>query len=301
MPESKRRLLVTNALPYANGAIHIGHLVGYIQADIWVRHQRMQGHTVHYVCADDTHGTPIMLSAEKEGVTPEELIARMHREHVRDFTGFLVEFDNYYTTHSEENRALAYDIYRKLKARNLIAVRTIEQFYDPVKGMFLPDRFVKGECPKCGAPDQYGDACEVCGSTYAATDLKNPYSAVSNAKPVLKTSEHYFFKLTECVEFLRQWTRAPGHLQPEALNKMQEWLGAAGENRLADWDISRDAPYFGFEIPDAPGKYFYVWLDAPIGYLASFKNWCDRNGVDFDAFLADPKTEMVHFIGKDIL
>ncbi|MFL6622206.1 MAG: methionine--tRNA ligase [Sulfurifustis sp.] len=301
MPEPKRRLLVSNALPYANGAIHIGHLVGYIQADIWVRHARMHGHTVHYVCADDTHGTPVMLSAEKAGVRPEELIERMNREHARDFKGFLVEFDNYYTTHSDENRALAYDIYRKLKARGLIATRTIEQLYDPVKGMFLPDRFVKGECPKCGAKDQYGDSCEVCGSTYAATDLKNPYSVVSNAKPVLRTSEHYFFKLTGCVDFLREWTRAPGHLQPEALNKMQEWLGGAGENKLSDWDISRDAPYFGFEIPDAPGKYFYVWLDAPIGYLASFKNYCTRSDIDFAGFLADPETEMVHFIGKDIL
>ncbi len=301
MPEPKRRLLVTNALPYANGAIHLGHLVGYVQADIWVRHQRMHGHTVHYVCADDTHGTPIMLSAEKAGVTPEQLIARMNREHARDFRGFHVEFDNYYTTHSEENRELAYDIYRKLKAKGLIAVRTIEQLYDPVKGMFLPDRFVKGECPKCGAKDQYGDSCEVCGSTYAATDLKNPYSVVSNAKPVLKASEHYFFKLTECVEFLRRWTQAPGHLQPEALNKMKEWLGEPGENKLSDWDISRDAPYFGFEIPDAPGKYFYVWLDAPIGYLASFKNYCAKQKLDFDGFLRDAGTEMVHFIGKDIL
>lgn len=301
MPDPKRRLLVTNALPYANGAIHLGHLVGYIQADIWVRFQRMQGHTAHYVCADDTHGTPIMLSAEKAGVTPEALIARMNREHARDFKSFHVEFDNYYTTHSDENRELAYDIYRRLKANGMIVARTIEQLYDPVKGLFLPDRFVKGECPKCGAKDQYGDACEVCGSTYAATELRNPYSAVSNAKPVLKTSEHYFFRLTECVDFLREWTRAPGHLQPETLNKMKEWLGSPGENKLSDWDISRDAPYFGFEIPDAPGKYFYVWLDAPIGYLASFKNYCARRGIDFDAFLRDSAAEMIHFIGKDIL
>jgi methionyl-tRNA synthetase len=302
MPEAKqRRILVTNALPYANGAIHIGHLVGYIQADIWVRFQRMRGHAIHYVCADDTHGTPIMLSAEKAGITPEELIERMNREHARDFKGFHVAFDNYYTTHSDENRDFVYDIYRKLKAAGLITTRTIESFFDPVKGIFLPDRYVKGECPKCGAKDQYGDSCEVCGSTYAPTDLKNPYSVVSNAKPVLKASEHFFFKLSDCADFLRQWTREPGHLQPEALNKMQEWLGSSGENKLTDWDISRDAPYFGFEIPDAPGKYFYVWLDAPIGYLASFKNYCVRAGIDTDAFLNDPKTEMVHFIGKDIL
>ncbi|HEX9813233.1 MAG TPA: methionine--tRNA ligase [Burkholderiales bacterium] len=302
MSDSKRRrILVTNALPYANGAIHIGHLVGYIQADIWVRFQRMQGHEIHYVCADDTHGTPIMLSASSAGVTPEALIERMNREHARDFKDFHVAFDNYYTTHSDENREYVHDIYRKLNAKNLIATRTIESFYDPIKGMFLPDRYVKGECPKCGAKDQYGDSCEVCGSTYSPTDLKNPYSVVSNAKPVLKSSEHFFFKLSDCVEFLREWTRAPGHLQPEALNKMQEWLGATGENKLTDWDISRDAPYFGFEIPDAPGKYFYVWLDAPIGYLASFKNYCTREGIDPDAFLKDSKTEMVHFIGKDIL
>ncbi|HET6598790.1 MAG TPA: methionine--tRNA ligase [Burkholderiaceae bacterium] len=301
MPDTERRLLVTNALPYANGAIHIGHLVGYIQADIWVRFQRMLGHTVYYVCADDTHGTPVMLSAEKAGVTPEQLIERMNREHARDFAAFHVGFDNYYTTHSPENRELAYDIYRKVKARGLVTVRTIEQLYDPVKGLFLPDRFVRGECPRCGAQDQYGDACEVCGSTYAATELRNPYSALSNAKPVLRKSEHFFFKLTECAEFLRAWTAAPGRLQPEARNKMKEWLGAEGENKLSDWDISRDAPYFGFEIPDAPGKYFYVWLDAPIGYLASFKNYCARAGIDFDAFFADPAAEMVHFIGKDIL
>jgi methionyl-tRNA synthetase len=296
-----RKIFVSNALPYANGPIHLGHLVGYIQADIWVRYQRMQGHLIHYVCADDTHGTPVMLSAERAGVTPEQLIAQVNSEHVRDFKGFHVEFDNYYTTHSEENRELAYDIYRKLKAKDLISIRTIEQFFDPVKEMFLPDRFIKGECPKCGAKDQYGDSCEVCGSTYSPTDLKNPYSVVSGATPVRKTSEHYFFKLTECADFLREWTEAPGHLQPEALNKMKEWLGSAGDNKLSDWDISRDAPYFGFEIPDAPGKYFYVWLDAPIGYLASFKNYCVKRGIDFDSFLADPESEMIHFIGKDIL
>lgn len=296
-----RKILVSNALPYANGAIHLGHLLGYIQADIWVRFQRMQGHTIHYVCADDTHGTPVMLSAEKAGVTPEQFIAKMQSEHVRDFSGFHVEFDNYYTTHSDENRELAYDIYGKLKAKDLIATRTIEQFYDPVKEMFLPDRFIKGECPKCGAKDQYGDSCEVCGSAYSPTDLKNPYSVLSGAAPVRRSSEHYFFKLTDCADFLRQWTESAGHLQPEGLNKMKEWLGAHGDNKLSDWDISRDAPYFGFEIPDAPGKYFYVWLDAPIGYLASFKNYCSKQGIDFAAFLGNPKSEMIHFIGKDIL
>ncbi len=296
-----RELLVTNALPYANGAIHLGHLVGYIQADIWVRYQRMLGRTVHYICADDTHGTPVMLSAEAAGITPEQLIERMHREHARDFAGFHVQFDNYHTTHSPENKTLVEQIYRQLRAKDLIATRTIEQFYDPVKEMFLPDRFIKGECPKCGAQDQYGDSCEVCGATYAPTDLKNPYSTVSRATPIRKTSEHFFFKLTACAQYLREWTGAAGRLQPEALNKMKEWLGEPGEEKLADWDISRDAPYFGFEIPDAPGKYFYVWLDAPVGYLASFRQYCERRGMDFDAFLRSPDTEMVHFIGKDIL
>ncbi|HRP96956.1 MAG TPA: methionine--tRNA ligase [Rhodocyclaceae bacterium] len=309
-----RQILVTNALPYANGDIHLGHLVGYIQADIWVRYQRMRGNVVHYVCADDTHGTPVMLRAEKEGITPEALITRVHGEHLRDFTGFGVAFDNYHSTHSPENRAYAEDIYAKLRAAELIDTRAIEQYYDPVKQMFLPDRFIKGECPKCGAADQYGDNCEVCGAAYAPTELKNPYSAVSGAQPELKTSEHYFFRLSDprAVAFLREWTRGTNaagvrRLQPEAVNKMREWLGDEDENRLSDWDISRDAPYFGFEIPGAPGKYFYVWLDAPIGYLASFRNLAERRGdivvEDYtDAARAEAAgTEMVHFIGKDIL
>ncbi len=309
-----RKILVTNALPYANGDIHLGHLVGYIQADIWVRYQRMRGNQVHYVCADDTHGTPVMLRAEKEGLTPEQLIARVHGEHLRDFTAFGVAFDNYHSTHSPENRYYAEDIYAKLKAGGMIETRAIEQYYDPVKEMFLPDRFIKGECPKCGAADQYGDNCEACGAAYAPTELKNPYSAVSGAKPVLKTSEHYFFRLSDerAVTFLREWTRGTNaagqrRLQAEAANKMKEWLGEEGENKLSDWDISRDAPYFGFEIPGAPGKYFYVWLDAPIGYLASFRNLAGKLGdialEDYtDAARAEAAgTEMVHFIGKDIL
>ena len=317
-----RKLLVTNALPYANGDIHLGHLVGYIQADIWVRYQRMRGHSVHYVCADDTHGTPVMLRAEKEGLTPEQLIERVHGEHLRDFTAFGVAFDNYHSTHSAENRFYAEDIYARLKAGGLIDTRSIEQYYDPVKEMFLPDRFIKGECPKCGAPDQYGDNCEACGAAYAPTELKNPYSAVSGAKPVLKTSEHYFFRLSDerAVAFLREWTRGTNaagerRLQMQAANKMKEWLGEnateEGENTLSDWDISRDAPYFGFEIPGAPGKYFYVWLDAPIGYLASFRNLAAKRAAagetiaveDYTdaARAAAAGTEMVHFIGKDIL
>ncbi|MES2552980.1 MAG: methionine--tRNA ligase [Pseudomonadota bacterium] len=304
-----RKMLVTSALPYANGSIHLGHLVEYIQTDIWVRFQKMHGNTIHYVCADDTHGTPIMLRAEKEGITPEELIARVHTEHSNDFADFLVEFDNYYSTNSEENRELASSIYTSLKANGKIATKTIEQFYDPVKSMFLPDRFIKGECPKCHAKDQYGDSCEVCGSTYNPTELINPYSAVSGAVPVRKETEHYFFKLSECAEFLKAWTRS-GTLQPEAANKMNEWLGDDSDNKLSDWDISRDAPYFGFEIPDAPGKYFYVWLDAPIGYMASFKNLCAKSqqagnqeqALDFDEYWkADSTTELYHFIGKDIL
>ena len=314
----KRRILVTSALPSANGAIHLGHLVEYIQTDIWVRFQRMQGHEVHYVGADDTHGTPMMLRADAEGITPEQLIERVLEEHRRDFYGggeakgddaldaFCISFDNYYTTHSEETRVLAEEIYHKLDEAGLIAKRSVEQFYDPVKEMFLPDRYIKGECPKCGAKDQYGDSCEVCGATYNPTDLKNPYSTVSGAVPVRRSSEHYFFKLGECANFLKVWTRS-GTLQPEAANKMAEWFSAG----LNDWDISRDAPYFGFEIPGAPGKYFYVWLDAPIGYFGSFRNYCDKlnaagKAIDFDAFTdaakADAeKTEMIHFIGKDIL
>ena len=296
-----RKILVTSALPYANGSIHLGHLVEYIQTDIWVRFQKMQGNTVHYVCADDTHGTPIMLRAEKEGITPEALIAKVHTEHYADFSEFLVEFDNYYSTNSPENKELASSIYKSLKANGKIATKTIEQFYDPVKNMFLPDRFIKGECPKCHAKDQYGDSCEVCGATYNPTELINPFSAVSGAAPVRKETEHYFFKLSECSDFLRGWTRS-GTLQQEAANKMNEWIGEAGENKLSDWDISRDAPYFGFEIPDAPGKYFYVWLDAPIGYMASFKNLCAKNGLDFDEYWkVDSTTELYHFIGKDIL
>jgi len=298
-----RKILVTSALPYANGSIHLGHLVEYIQTDIWVRFQKMQGNECYYVCADDTHGTPIMLRAEKEGITPEQLIARVAEEHKADFTAFHVKFDNYGSTNSDETRKYAEDIYRKLDKTKLIAKRSIEQFYDPVKNMFLPDRFIKGECPKCGAKDQYGDNCEVCGAAYAPTDLKNPYSAVSGAKPELRNSDHYFFKLSAdtCQKFLREWTRS-GSLQPEAANKMQEWLGVEGENKLTDWDISRDAPYFGFEIPGAPGKYFYVWLDAPVGYMGSFQQLCNDKGINFDEYWkAGSKTKMYHFIGKDIL
>ncbi|MDD2884249.1 MAG: methionine--tRNA ligase [Dechloromonas sp.] len=300
-----RKILVTSALPYANGAIHLGHLVEYIQTDIWVRFQKMSGNECWYVCADDTHGTPIMLRAEKEGITPEQLIERVHGEHFRDFSGFHVGFDNYYSTHSDETRDCANDIYRKLRDAGLIEVRTIEQYFDPVKQLFLPDRFIKGECPKCGAKDQYGDNCESCGAAYAPTDLIKPYSAISGAQPELRNSEHYFFKLSDprCEAFLRQYTsKENGVLQNEAANKMQEWLGAPGDNKLTDWDISRDAPYFGFEIPDAPGKYFYVWLDAPIGYMGSFKNLCAKKGLNFDEFFKkDASTELYHFIGKDIL
>lgn len=292
-----RTMLVTSALPYANGSIHLGHLVEYIQTDIWVRFQKMQKHDVRYVCADDTHGTPIMLRAEKEGISPEALIARVHGEHLRDFTGFHIGFDNYYSTHAEETRQFASQIYTRLRERDLIASRSIEQYYDPVKAMFLPDRFIKGECPKCRAKDQYGDSCEACGATYAPTDLINPYSAVSGAAPVRKESVHYFFKLGVCAEFLKKWTRS-GTLQAEAANKLDEWLN--GE--LSDWDISRDTPYFGFEIPDAPGKFFYVWLDAPVGYMGSFKNLCDKTGLDFDRYWKPGSdTELYHFIGKDIL
>jgi methionyl-tRNA synthetase len=313
MTAPTRKIFVTNALPYANGDIHLGHLVGYIQADVWVRYQRMCGHQVHYVCADDTHGAPVMLRAEKEGISPEALVERVRGEHLRDFTDFSVAFDNYHSTHSPENRVYAEDIYKKLRAAGMIETRSIEQYYDPVKQMFLADRFIKGECPKCEAKDQYGDSCEVCGAAYAPTELKNPYSAVSGATPELRSSEHYFFRLSDpkAVEFLREWTLAQNadgsrRMPPEASNKMREWLGDAGENKLSDWDISRDAPYFGFEIPDAPGKYFYVWLDAPIGYLASFKHYADRIGLDVSDYIDPAKaaaagTEMVHFIGKDIL
>jgi methionyl-tRNA synthetase len=304
MSSSPRRLLVTSALPYANGQIHIGHLVEYVQTDIWVRFQRMRGHEVHYVGADDTHGTPIMLRAEKEGLTPKELIANVWKEHKRDFDNFHISFDNYYTTDSPENEKLSQSIYLKLRDAGLIEKRAIEQAYDPVKEMFLPDRFIKGECPKCGAKDQYGDNCEKCGATYSPTDLKNPFSVVSGATPIKKISDHYFFKLSDprCEEFLRDWTQVKTPLQPEARNKMKEWVGQPGESKLGDWDISRDAPYFGFEIPDAPGKYFYVWLDAPIGYYASFLNYCQSKGMNFDEWVKpDTTTEQYHFIGKDIL
>ncbi|MBI2383298.1 MAG: methionine--tRNA ligase [Gammaproteobacteria bacterium] len=289
-----RTIFVTNALPYANGPIHLGHLVGYIQADIWVRFQRMQGHTVHYVCADDAHGTPIMLAAEKVGVAPEKFIASIQDEHERDFKGFFVEFDNYHTTHSAENKELAELFYARLKQGGHVATRQIEQYYDPVKRMFLPDRYIKGECPKCGAADQYGDSCENCASTYAPTDLKNPRSVVSGATPVLKPSEHYFFRLSNFADVLQQWL-GEAQLHSSVRNKLREWLDAG----LKDWDISRDAPYFGFEIPDAPGKYFYVWLDAPIGYFASLLDYCKSSDLDFEAILA--QSEMWHFIGKDIV
>ena len=303
-----RKILVTSALPYANGSIHLGHMVEHIQTDVWVRFQKLRGHECHYCCADDTHGTPVMLAAQKQGIAPEDMIAKVREEHLADFTGFFIGYDNYYSTHSPENKQFSQDIYRALKANGKIESRVIEQLFDPEKQMFLPDRFVKGECPKCHAQDQYGDNCEVCGTTYSPTELINPYSAVSGAKPELRESEHFFFKLGECADFLKAWTSGNNphdgkpHLQPEALNKMKEWLGESEETTLSDWDISRDAPYFGFEIPDAPGKYFYVWLDAPVGYMASFKNLCDRIGVDFDEyFKADSQTEMYHFIGKDIL
>ncbi|MDH5544775.1 MAG: methionine--tRNA ligase [Gammaproteobacteria bacterium] len=300
----QRRILVTSALPYANGPIHLGHMVEYIQTDIWVRFQKMHGHQIIYVCADDAHGTPIMLHAQKLGITPEELIAQIAKEHTRDFEGFMIGFDNYYSTHSPENRQLAETIFLSLKRAGHIESRTIEQAYDPVKEMFLPDRFVKGTCPRCGADDQYGDNCEVCGATYDPTDLKNPVSVVSGATPIQKQSEHLFFKLGDFETMLREWTgndgnkSAEGRIQQEVSHKLKEWFDAG----LHDWDISRDAPYFGFEIPESPGKYFYVWMDAPMGYIASFKNLADKNGIDFDSFWSsDSDAEVYHFIGKDIL
>ena len=302
MSATPRRIFVTSALPYANGQIHIGHLVEYIQTDIWVRSLRMHGHEIYYVGADDTHGTPVMLRAEKEGLTPKQLIERVWGEHTRDFTNFGISFDNYYTTDSPENKVLSDRIYLALRDAGLIDVRDVEQFYDPAREMFLPDRYIKGTCPVCKAKDQYGDSCEVCGSTYEATELLDPYSVVSGATPIRKTSEHYFFRLSDerCETFLRDWVSKLA--QPEATNKMREWLGEAGDNKLGDWDISRDPPYFGFEIPDAPGKYFYVWLDAPVGYYASFKNLCDRLGLDFEEWIKpDATTEQYHFIGKDIM
>src|SRR3954463_2623009 len=293
-----RKLFVTTALPYANGPFHIGHIMEYVQADIWVRFQRLQGHKVNFVCADDTHGAPIMLKAEAENVTPEELVARIGETHKRDYQRFGISFDNFHTTHSEENRELSSAIFLALQKNGFIETKTIEQFFDPLKKMFLPDRYIKGECPKCGTKDQYGDSCENCGAVYAPTDLKNPYSVLTGAKPVLKKSDHFFFKLSDprCVEFLRGWTQ-DGKLQPEVSNKVLEWL----DGGLNDWDITRDAPYFGIEIPDAPGKYFYVWLDAPIGYLASLKNLLEKRGEDYEAYMANPGLEQYHFIGKDIV
>ena len=293
-----RKLFVTTALPYANGPFHIGHIMEYVQADIWVRFMRLQGHKVTFVSADDAHGAPIMLKAEGEGITPEELVARVGESHRRDLPRFHIAFDHFHTTHSEENRELAGSIFAALKANDFIDSKTIEQFFDPVKGMFLPDRYIKGECPKCATKDQYGDSCENCGAVYAPTELKNPYSSLTGAKPVLKKSEHFFFKLSDprCVAFLKDWTQ-DGRLQPEVANKVREWL----DGGLNDWDITRDAPYFGIEIPGAKGKYFYVWLDAPIGYLASLKGFLEKKGQDFDKFLADPKLEQLHFIGKDII
>ena len=301
-----RKLFVTTALPYANAPFHIGHMMEYIQADIWVRFQRLQGHEVHFVCADDAHGAPIMIAAEKAGKTPQAFVAEIAAGRKPYLDGFHIDFDNWHSTDSPENHALAQDIYRALRANELITTRSIEQFFDPVKNMFLADRYIKGECPKCGAKDQYGDNCEVCGAVYAPTDLKNPTSALTGAVPVLKSSEHFFFQLSDprCVEFLETWTQ-DGKLQPEVANKVKEWFVKDPDDShaggLNDWDISRDAPYFGIEIPDAPGKYFYVWLDAPVGYLASLKNLFDRKGLDFEAYLADPSVEQIHFIGKDIV
>ena len=296
MSSKSRQIVVTSALPYANGPIHIGHMLEYVQTDIWARFQKLRGHECIYVCADDAHGTPIMLRAQAEGITPEELIERMHKEHLQDFSDFGVAFDNYYSTHSEENRFFAEYIYTQLREAGHIRTRVISQAYDPKAEMFLPDRFIKGDCPNCGAGGQYGDNCENCGATYAPTDLKNPVSVVSGEKPIEKDSEQYFFKLEDFEDMLKAWFAA-GHVQTEIANKMNEWL----EEGLQDWDISRNAPYWGFEIPDAPGKYFYVWLDAPIGYMASFKNWCEASGHDFDYYWnKDSETELYHFIGKDI-
>ncbi|MGH8551480.1 MAG: methionine--tRNA ligase [Methylococcales bacterium] len=293
----ERKILVTSALPYANGPIHLGHLVEYIQTDIWVRFQKQRGVTCYYVCADDTHGTAIMLKAQEEGIEPEQLIEHVAEEHQADFSDFGVAFDHYHSTHSEENRSYSTLLYKRLREQGYIVSRTITQAFDPVKKMFLPDRFIKGECPRCGAKDQYGDNCEVCSATYSATELKNPVSVVSGEKPVAKDSLHYFFDLPAFKQMLNEWTQA-GHLQPEVTNKMGEWL--SGD--LQQWDISRDSPYFGFEIPDAPGKYFYVWLDAPIGYMASFKALCEKRALDFDAFWREGSdAELVHFIGKDII
>jgi len=294
---TQRKILITSALPYANGPIHLGHMLEYIQTDIWSRFQKARGHQCYYVCADDAHGTPIMLKAQQLGITPEQMIAQTSQEHQADFAEFLIGFDNYHSTHSEENRQFASDIYTKLDQGGYIKRKTISQLFDPEKQMFLPDRFVKGDCPKCGALDQNGDSCDSCGATYSPTELKNPRSVVSGATPVLKDSEHYFFDLPAFEQMLKDWTRS-GSLQDEMANKLQEWFTEG----LQQWDISRDAPYFGFEIPGAPGKFFYVWLDAPIGYLASFKNYCDKTGVNFDQFWQkDSDAEIYHFIGKDII
>ncbi|WP_373779107.1 methionine--tRNA ligase [Glaesserella sp.] len=297
MSNKQRKILVTCALPYANGAIHLGHMLEHIQADIWVRFQRMRGHQIYFVCADDAHGTPIMLNANKLGITPEQLIEQAKTDHIADFSGFNISFDNYHSTHSEENREITTSIYNTLKANGFIKNRVISQLYDPEKNMFLPDRFVKGTCPKCKAEDQYGDNCEVCASTYSPMDLINPRSVISGSTPIVKESEHFFFDLPAFEEMLKEWTRS-GSLQPQIANKMQEWF----ESGLQQWDISRDAPYFGFEIPDAENKFFYVWLDAPIGYMASFKNLCNRTGINYDEFWQkDSDTELYHFIGKDIV
>jgi methionyl-tRNA synthetase len=302
-----RKLFVTTALPYANAAFHIGHMMEYIQADIWVRFQRMQRdagaqRVVHFVGADDTHGTPIMIAAEKEGVTPQEFVAKIAAGRAQYLDGFHIAFDNWYSTDSPENVELSQGIYRKLRDAGLIYTKTVDRFYDTAKGMFLADRNIKGECPVCHAKDQYGDNCEVCGAAYQPTELINPYSVFTGSTPILKPSEQYFFKLSDprCFQFLKEWLNTPGRLQPEMVNKVSEWLGENGE-KLADWDISRDAPYFGIPIPDAPGKFFYVWLDAPVGYLASLKNYFEKQGIDYEAFLKDPSAEQVHFIGKDIV
>ena len=298
MSSTSRNILVTCALPYANGSIHLGHMLEHIQADIWVRFQRMRGHNIHFICADDAHGTPIMLKAQQLGITPEEMIAAVSQEHQTDFAGFKISFDNYHSTHSDENRQFAESIYTKLKENGFIKSKTISQLFDPEKTMFLPDRFVKGTCPKCKAPDQYGDNCEVCGATYSPTELINPKSAVSGATPVMKDTEHFFFDLPQFADMLKAWTTS-GALQDEIANKLNEWFTSG----LQQWDITRDAPYFGFEIPGAPGKYFYVWLDAPIGYMGSFKNLCNKHGdIDFDAFWGETSdAELYHFIGKDIV
>ncbi len=302
---SSRTLFVTTALPYANAPFHIGHIMEYIQADIWVRFQRMQGHAVHFMGADDAHGPPIMLAAEKAGKSPETFVAEIARDRKKYLDGFHISYDNWHSTHSPENTALSQDIFRRLKAAGFVYNKPVEQFYDPVKRMFLADRYIKGECPNCGAKDQYGDACENCSTVYSATALKNPYSTLSGAPPVIKSSEHYFFRLSDarCREFLQRWLETPGRLQPQVVNKAKEWLEGEGDKALSDWDISRDPPYFGIRVPDiAEEKYLYVWLDAPIGYFASLKNYCDRKGVDFDAFVKPGGgTEMVHFIGKDII